>query len=445
MANGVLGLGSGQAASLNQDLVDKLKAAERKAAVEPLETSIENIGSEKETFSKIEAKVAEVLDSIKPFDLFVSGGVNAFDQKSATTSGDSAVFDAADASALNKGITTVDIQTLAQKDVYQTNAVNGATKDTLINQGNLEITVQGQTHTFDTTNMTYEDLAKEVNATTGMNASLEQVGTDSHRLVIKSAELGVENALTISGTASNALGLDVATNHTLTAKDMTALVDGVEYNVSSNELNVDGLRISAVKEGISSINIGDDTTQVAGQMEKFVSKYNELVALVDEATAADSQISDKSGLREVVSQIKNKLFGTYGENSDKSLFNYGFELNKNGQLTLDTAEFSKMVENDKEGLKDLFIGTAEKEGLGTALKAVVDEMNFSSGVLTLFENAMNSREKTLNEEKDKAQESLDRKYDLLSQQFASYGVLINQFEASFSGLKLLIQQSTATN
>lgn len=47
MANGVLGLGSGQAASLNSDLIEKLKTAERKSAVEPIETKITKMGTEK--------------------------------------------------------------------------------------------------------------------------------------------------------------------------------------------------------------------------------------------------------------------------------------------------------------------------------------------------------------------------------------------------------------
>ena len=81
MANGVLGLGSGQAASLNSELIDKLKTAERKSAVAPIETSIEKITKEKVTFASIQTKISELLDAIKPFDLFVSGGVTAFEQK----------------------------------------------------------------------------------------------------------------------------------------------------------------------------------------------------------------------------------------------------------------------------------------------------------------------------------------------------------------------------
>ncbi len=443
MADGILGLGSGQAASLNQELIDKLKDAERKARVEPIESSIEDITLEKEVFSEIESKVSELLEAIKPFDLFVSGGVNAFNEKSATTSGDSVVFDAADVSVLSKGVTTVEIVTLAQKDVYQTNSVTEATKDTVVNAGSLDITVNGVTETFDTTNLTYEQLADEINAKDGMNASVQQVGTDSFRLVVKSAESGIDNALTIGGAASTSLGLDLAANHTLTSQDMNAFIDGVEYNVSANDLTVDGLKISATKQGTSSINVVDDTTQVSTQMQNFVSLYNELVATINDSTSADSPITNRSGLREIVNQVKEKLFSTYGTNSDKSIFNYGFELDKTGILSIDETVFNKAVEEDLDGLQDLFVGVAESEGLGTQLKAVIDEMSFSGGVLNIYENNMTSRETTLEEDKTKAEEALNAKYEQLALQFSSYGAIINQMESSFSGLKLMIQQSTA--
>ena len=42
MATGILGLGSGQAAALNSDMIEKLKAADRKATVESLEQKLMN-------------------------------------------------------------------------------------------------------------------------------------------------------------------------------------------------------------------------------------------------------------------------------------------------------------------------------------------------------------------------------------------------------------------
>lgn len=448
MANGVLGLGSGQAASLNSDLIEKLKTAERKSAVEPIETKITKIGTEKTTFSTIEAKVAEFLETVKPFDLFISGGLTAFEQKGATTSGDSVTFDAADAKTLSKGFTSVDVTQLAQKDVYQSTNVTEATKNAKINQGALVINGQ----TFDTTNKSYQELATEISAKTGMAGSVEQVGTDSFRLIIKSEETGLANKLNISGAASQALGFTTdgttvnATNHILEAKNMIAKVDGVEYNVATNNITVDGLKITANKLGVSSITVTDDTRQIESQMKNFVTKYNELLALVDgEVYNSDSSLDDKSSIRSIMSQIKDKLFGSYGPNSDKSLFNYGIELDKSGTLSLNSTKFNSAVQNDLSGLKDLFVGAAEKKGLGTTLKETIDEMRYAGGTLNSYQSAMAKREVKLEEEKEKAEKALNAKYEQLALQFSSYGAVINQMESSFSGLKMLIQQSTSGN
>lgn len=448
MANGVLGLGSGQAASLNSDLIEKLKTAERKSSVEPIETKITKIGTEKTTFSTIEAKVAEFLETVKPFDLFISGGLTAFEQKGATTSGDSVTFDAADAKTLSKGFTSVDITQLAQKDVYQSTNVTESTKNAKINQGALVINGQ----TFDTTNKSYQELATEISAKTGMAASVEQVGTDSFRLIIKSEETGLANKLNISGAASQALGFTTdgttvnATNHILEAKNMIAKVDGVEYNVATNNITVDGLKITANKLGVSSITVTDDTSQIESQMKNFVTKYNELLALVDgEVYNSDSSLDDKSSIRSIMSQIKDKLFGSYGPNSDKSLFNYGIELDKSGTLSLNSTKFNSAVQNDLSGLKDLFVGAAEKKGLGTILKETIDEMRYAGGTLNSYQSAMAKREVKLEEEKEKAEKALNAKYEQLALQFSSYGAVINQMESSFSGLKMLIQQSTSGN
>ena len=453
MANGVLGLGSGGAASLNSELIDKLKTAERKSTVAPIETSIEKITKEKVTFASIQTKISELLDAIKPFDLFVSGGVTAFEQKSATTSGDSVTFDAADAKALKKGFTSVDVTKLAQKDVYQSESVSAAIKDSAINQGPLVINGE----TFDTTNKTYQQLADEITAKSGMNASVEQVGTDAYRLVIKSEESGVDNKLIISGAASQALGYTTdgtvidgtainIVNHTLTAQDMDATVDGIQYSVSSNNLTVDGLKITANKVGSSTINVTEDNSQVETLMKNFVTKYNEVVALIDtEVLSADSTLGDKSSIRSITSEIKDKLFGSYGSVGDKSVFNFGIELDKYGGLSLDSAKFNKAVQEDMPGLKDLFLGTAEKKGLGTTLKETLDNMKFTGGVLNTYESSMTKREATLNETKVKAEKSLDDKYQQLALQFSAYGALINQMESSFGGLKMIINQSTSGN
>lgn len=464
MAEGILGLGSGQASSLNQELIDKLKDAEKKATVDPLEERIKEItrvandegvtNGESLRLAGIVAKANELLETIKPFDLYVTNSVGAFDQKSANARGTSVVFNAADGASLNTGTTTVFIEQLARRDVYQSNTFDSVAKDANVNKGTLTVALAGSdglystSYDFDTTDKTYAQIVKEINFKTDLTASLEQVGDDSYRLVIKSSETGTSNALQITGDAS--FGFSDGANHVQEAKNLKADVNGISYDVSSNVITVDGgLKITAVEENdpgeFSTISIEKDTTKVAATLENFATKYNELVSLINkELYSADSPMDDKAALRTVMEGIKGKLFGSYGENDDLSIFNFGFEINKSGLLSVDTETVNKTIENDTEKFKSLFLGIAEDEGLGTQLKTYVDDLDGFSGLLTLYEENMNERKKTLEEEKEKAIEDLDRKYSLLSQQFADYGVIINQFEKSFSGLNLLIQQSTAS-
>ncbi len=437
MAEGILGLGAGQAATLNQDLIDKLKGAERKARVEPIEKNLEKIVKEREVFSNIEAKVKEVWEAIKPFDLFVSGGTTAFDQKAATISGDSATFDAINPTKLKEGSTSVDVKSLAQKDVYQSDIIK---EDKLDSIGTL--TINGKD--FDTSKFSsYTDLAKAIDKEEGMAASFEKIGDAGYRLIVKSEQSGVENKLNISGIDS--LGFGEEANHVQKAQNMEAEVDGVTYSVPTNKLEVDNLNIVANKVGVSSITIANDKTQLEGQMQNFVTKFNELISMIDKETGdATSPLSNKSGIRNIVTQIKDKMFGSYGEKGDKSIFNMGIELNKNGTVKFDSKQFKEQIENDLDGLKDFFVGSAAKEGFGTQLKATIDEMSFSGGILNTYDKTMNTRESSLKEDKEKAEEDLKTKYKELAMQFGSYGAIINQFEASFSGMKMMIQQSIAS-
>jgi flagellar hook-associated protein 2 len=457
MAEGILGLGSGQAATLNQDLIDKLKEADRTASVKPIEDDLESWDLEQEKFGEIKAKVLELLDVTKPFDLYVSGGVTAFDQKTANATGDSVIFDAADESALNTGTTTVTINTLAKRDVFQSDAVDSTALEADVDSGDLVISLAGAdglyttTHTISTTGKTYEEIAQSINYISSLSASIEQVGDDSYRLVIKSTDSGLENELKITGTASQALGytIDGTTEasgaNVQKAQNLTALVNGISYDLSSNVITVDnGLKITAVDEGTSTISIEKDTTTIQTFMEDFINKYNELVTLVnDELYSAESNIEDKSTLRTMMDEIKGFMFGSYGTNNDLNVFNFGFEVDKNGYVSLDSGKFTDMVENNFSDLKNLFLGVAEAEGLGTQLKTYIDDLDSFEGLLTKYEDNMNSRKTSLEEEKEKAVEHLDSKYSMMAQQFAAYGAIITQFESQFSGLKMMIEQSTA--
>lgn len=546
MAEGILGLGSSGSTGLNQELIDKLKNAEAKARVEPITTKLENWDSELEKITEIETKVSDFLATLKQFDLY-SEDANVFDQVNATTTGSAAIFDAYDVSGLQEGTNTITVNQLAQRDVFQTSTISDS--EALISGGQdsgdkITISVGGQTYDFSTEGKTYTELAEEMSSNENLIVSVEQVSTSESRLIIKSTESGLDNALNItqsgvdfgfgSGVTKtisdqdsdlsnspayltgitingdtidnfpngknttydqladeinsyteggvqqyqastsydsvsreftfNIQALDGSTvsveeigdgdgesfidpSHVSSAQNMKAQIDGVDYDISSNTLTIQGnLTMTAIELGTSTISIQKDTSSILPGVQDIVRQYNELNDMVNaELYDADSPIEDLSSLRMIMGTIKDSLFGTYGEDDDKNLFNYGFSTDLYGTLSVDTTAFSSALGSDPAGMKDLFIGTAEKPGVGTVLKEFVDGLDGYNGLLTLYGEDMADRKTTLEEDQTKAQELLDTKYSLMSQQFASYTAIITQMESSFSGLQMMIQQSTSSS
>ena len=476
MAEGVLGLGGGGSAALNQDVIDKLKAAEKRAQVEPLEKDIENWDLETEKVEAIETKVLELLAAVRPFDLFNSTG-NSFEQMVGSTTGDAVVFEANDTSGLNPGTVSVNVTQLAQKDVFQSssfsdktvqisggndsgdmivlsqtsrpiyqtdttttspssdvvNAAGGTITldgvdftvtptmtyselNTLINadsnftsqitnnrlsitnsDGTSTVTVTGALSTtlglsvgekYSTVGKTYDELATEINYNSNYSASVEQVGSDSFKFVLKSSDSGTDNAInisqigvdldlsdsftsastfvpgntaangsiTVNGTTITADGKtysDIVTeinnisgvsasfdannkivvnstdgfsavtitndtsdlgllddSQTLKAQNLKADIDGVDYDISSNQIVTQGnLTITAVKAGSSTISMQRDTSTMLNSVQDIVDKYNELLDLInDEAFSADSPVEDISTLKTMMSSIKKYVF-----------------------------------------------------------------------------------------------------------------------------------------
>ena len=526
MADGVLGLGSGGASSLNQELIDKLKAAEKKARVDPIEKKEDDWETESAKMMEIKAANLELIDAFKAFSL--DNKTNSFAQKVATTTGTSVEYDVDDPSSLVEGTTKVTISQLAQRDVYQTGTFSSSSD--LIDGGQddgdkITISIGGTDYDFTTVGKSYEDLAADINLNENFTASVEQVGDSSYRIIIKSANTGEENALSItqsgvslginaqqksaavSSTGSliaggqddgdkitidgvdfstvdktyssladdidandnfNASivngqivvtrvdGADMSITQTgvdlgfssavVSAQNLHATIDGVSYDTSSNKITTQGsLRITANSLGDSSITIRQDTSSIATNAHTLVDKYNAFINLVDgELNNQDSTISDKSSLRMMETSMKDMLYARYGENDDLNLFNFGFSVDKSGNLSIDDAKLSESVTNNYDDLKALFVGTPEQKGLGTLLATYTDNLDGYDGLLTQYDDSMTARKKVLDDDLKKAQDDLDAKYDLMAKQFADYGVIISQMEAEFSSLKMTIDQSTSS-
>ena len=349
----------------------------------------------------------------------------------------------------------------------------------------------GFTETKSLVSRTYEELAAAINADDDLEASMEQVGDSSYRLILKSTESGTANLLTISanGTMDNAddtldaLGLLDATdidgvvgadNHVLTAQNLQAKVDGIDYELAENTISLaNGLDIKALKvdeaDEVSTLTVSKDTSAVVIAVEQMIEQYNTLVDLVTtELNDSESSITDKDSLRNILSEVKSMLFDSYGAttpewgsqtdsygdivlghsnvlNNDKNLFNFGFELDNQGHLSIDTEVLNEDLEDKMEDLKSLFVGSYENKGLGTMLSEYLGGLQGYEGILYNYDMKMITNKEDTEKEKEDAMKTLDTKYQTMAESFAAYGSLITRMESSFSGLKQMMAESTSSN
>ncbi|MFA6852599.1 MAG: flagellar filament capping protein FliD, partial [Bacilli bacterium] len=389
--------------------------------------------------NEIEAVMLELLDLVESFDLFTTD-TNAFNAVYATTSGSSVSFDATDTTNLKEGTISATITQLAQKDVYQSNLISNV--DAKIGSGELTITVGSETYTFSTSKYTYTQLAAELNTYSKLDVALEQVSDGSYRMIIKSSESGLANSLSISQTGVD-LGFEEEENHVLSAQNMLATVDGIAYNLSSNKITMkSGLVISALETGTSTISLQRDTSSILTSIQNIANKYNELVDLMNTYTLGDSEttavISDSSILKTIMNTVKDILFDSYGLENEENIFKYGISFDSSGYMQIDSSALSTAISENFEDLKELFVGYAEKEGIGTRLKSYLDSLDSLDGLLTTYKEKLDNDLETLNDDHESESEKLDEKYEQMAQQFADYTVIITSMENSFASLKAII-------
>ena len=445
MADGILGLGSSGSSDLSSELITKLKTAESTAILDPIKTEQEDTQAEIDALSKIQTMVLELLDLVDDFDLFTSD-TNVFDEVSATTTGSSVSFDATDTSNMEEGTVSIEVTQLAQKDVYQSNTISDTTAT--MDSGTISITIDDTTYDFSTDGKTYEELVTEMNKNSGLEVSLEQVGDTSYRMVIKSVESGSDNGLTITQTDID-LGLEDTDNHVLIAQNLLATIDGIDYEKSSNKVTLEsGLIIKAVSEGTSTITIEKDNASVVEGIVSIADKYNNLVDLVNSYILGDEDenavISDSSTLKTMMSEIKGVLFDSYGLEDEENLFKYGISFDSDGYMQVDETELTEALTDNYDDIKELFTGYAEKEGIGTRLKTYLDSLDGIDGLLTAYDDKLDGRLETLEDEYQTASDKLDEKYEQMSTQFAAYTVLITQMENSFASLKSIIDDTSSS-
>ena len=213
-----LGVGSGV---LTADLIDKLKNAEKKAVIDPIE--------QKMTLTK---QKSQALDLLKSLMTTLKSSTSAL--------ADDTMFshrevkgnnDYAEVSAQNGvAVQTLSLSniSLAKESVQQSGIFSSSTASVASTNGTMNLSINGQTYEIDYTGgMSLEDFRDKINDVAGdaVTASILQIGDNQYSLVVKSDATGEAQNITMIDQSGN---LDTnLTNNVFLSGNFSATTDAV--------------------------------------------------------------------------------------------------------------------------------------------------------------------------------------------------------------------------
>ncbi|PHR58170.1 MAG: hypothetical protein COA44_04525 [Arcobacter sp.] len=449
MAGTLSSLGLGSSGALSADLIEKLKANDEQQQINPIKAKIENTQQKTQAFDLISSLITSFSGSTDRL-----GGDLLYLNRSTSVTGDGANITAEN--GVEPQSFTVDVTTLATKDIQQSSAFTSNSDLIADADGTITINIDGQTYDIEvTTTTTLQDFKNSINdiAGTKVSASILNVADGDYRLVVSSDETGIAQDFTFddAGTILKA-GVDFAETEVQSAGNASFKYNGITFTRSSNTITdiTVGVSITLLKEGESSTaTVSQDTSEIASELSAFAASYNALFEQLTNTTTSNLDegtigiFNGENSIKTLSREITKLIFQV--DPSGNSLVNYGFDLSQDGKLSFDESTFNTEFAKDPSFVEGLFKYKTDPDsgevtdGIFKKLDDYLDNQTSSSGLLKTFGEGLNNQLRSLGEEQNRAQELLNSRYETMFFRFAAYDRIIGGLEQQFAALNLQIQ------
>ncbi len=456
MAISSVGVGSG---ILTQDVLDQLRAADEAARITPITLEIANEEDKQDALKIIDATMTNLTDSVNAIKT-----ATLWDDREATVSSGTSVEVSASSKTDIQDF-TIDVTTLATKHIEQSGSF--ATEDALVSggAGQININIDGQDFTVDyTATTTLRELKDLINIAAGtkVDATVVQVGAGDFRLFMSSVDTGTTQDITVtdvSGTIDTKLSTGLSVIQTGVDAEFT--FNGQAITRTSNKITdlITGLTLTLKETGSSDVSIAQDRTSILDKFDSFVEKYNSAITELDKMTKPSTESDDRgifssdSTIKSMKRAIEDMVYNVGG--GVGSMFDYGFDIDKDGKMTLDKAVLETAMDDDAINTQAFFSGgdfikddlsVVTLNGAFTDISEVVEEYTKYDATLDLLKNSLSDNITSLEERKTTATERLDAKYEILKKQYIAYDLMINKLNSASSMFtELTNAQSTSQN
>jgi flagellar hook-associated protein 2 len=220
---------------------------------------------------------------------------------------------------------------------------------------------------------------------------------------------------------------------------------------------VTGYKIALKEVGSSDVVVKQDRESIMGKVDSFVEKYNATISELNRQTKSSTDATERgifssdSSITRMKSSIENMLKNISG--GVGSMEDYGFEVDKEGKLSVNKDTLNTQIDTNAENVKAFFTGGDFTDSDGTTTTITGAFVDFSdnvggytkyNGILDQFKTNLTDDTKRLEESKTTATERLDSKYEIMKKQYAAYDAMIAKLNNASSMFTSMANAQTAS-
>lgn len=434
------GIGSGLDV---KSIVSQLVALERKP-LDSLKLKASATQAKISAFGQMKSLVSTLSDTVSKLT-----SVTGWNAVSATSSNTSAVTATAVGGTLP---TTFNVQVTALAQAQAT-ASMGIPTGSVIGAGTVILTPTGGGAAVNVAITATDKMADVASKINGANAGVTATVLNSaagDRLLLQSNKTGVAGGFTLSvidvdGNNTDAFGLSrlvAGSTTTAAAADAAATVNGIAVTSSTNTFanTVSGVTFTALQTTTTpvTITIAKDISAVQKNISDFVTAYNAINDLLNEATKYDAGTKSAGLLQgdSTAVNLQNRLRSaiqsvTTGSSVFQRLADVGITQQRGGSLVIDSAKLATSLGNSTE-VKNLFAstGVGSANGIAVQVYAVTKSLLASDGFFQAKDDslkraiAQNAKDQArVNDHATKVEASLNARYSALDAKVASLNAI----------------------
>ncbi len=289
------------------------------------------------------------------------------------------------------------------------------------------------------------DLDVEVNAVIINDGS----DTDPYQLVLSSTNTGEDNKIIITQDDTD-LGFPVndttlsSALHLQDPQDAEIDIDGLTVYRSSNTVTdlVSGVSLFLHKADPTTsvtLQVNEDRDSIKTAIETLVSSYNDVINFINSRNNYDTEDNEADPLygegtvRSLARRMSSIVStGVSGLPDDmKALSQIGVSTNTDGTLSLDSSELQDALDDDLEGVTDLFVNGDSTEGVAEQFYQLArTATRTGDGDLAIRMDGLSDRISDLTEKIEEQEAALERYEERLRARFASLESLIASFQST---------------